>query len=98
MSSKSEVTSALKLCSSDSPLPCVVGDVGVRRWCREYCEARPNVESLESSVGVAMETYDMRVEEAKKEQLKASQPDEEGWITVTSKSRKRKVRGHLLLW
>ena len=98
MSTKSEVTSALKLCSSDSPLPCMVRAVGMRRWCREYCESRPKVESLESSVSVAMEMYDLRVEEAKKERLKASQPDEEGWITVTSKSTRRKVRGHLLLW
>ena len=91
MSSKSEVTSALKLCSSSVPIPCMTCDTGIGRWCKQYQDSRPNIEHLEASVAKVMAEYDKRVEDSKQERERASQPDEEGWITVTRKSHKRKV-------
>ena len=85
------MTSALKLCASGVPIPCTTRDTGLRRWCKQYEDSRPNVEYLESSVAKVMAEYDKRVEDSKKEREKASQPDEEGWVTVTKKTHKRKV-------
>ncbi len=38
-----------------------------------------------------MEKHDLRVKAAKDERMKAAAPDDDGWITVTSRGNRRKV-------
>ena len=91
MSSKSEVTCALQLCSLSSPLPCSIDPVGLTQWTQHYRSIRPSLDILESSVAIVMEKHDLRVKAAKEERMKAAAPDDDGWITVTSRGNRRKV-------
>lgn len=91
MSCDSEVRSALKLCSLSSPISCPTAAVGVALWTNQYMTHRPSIHTLESSVTMAMDEYDMRAEVDKEKRRKASIPDDDGWTTVTSRGSKRKV-------
>lgn len=84
---ESEVTSALKLSSSTSPLPCNTAPVGLMKWCIDYQRQYLDTAALEAAVEQKMATYDMEKEADKAQSRKGfSRPDEEGWITVTRKT------------
>ncbi len=91
MSCASEVTSALKLSSLRSPLPCPTAPVGLTLWTNQYAANRPAITALDSSIIMAMEKHDLRVEADKEKRRMAAVPDDEGWTTVTSRGNKRKV-------
>lgn len=88
MSSDNELSCALRLCSGQ-PVPCPTRkSLGLAAWCKDYQHDRLSIETLESSVAMAMDKYDVRVEADKMEKKRAAQPDEDGWITVSNKRRK----------
>ena len=85
--SEGEVDAALRLCHAPTPIPCpTTSPVGLRKWAREYLLARPSVGALEKVAEEGVALYDKQREEAEKIRVKAGQPDEEGWITVTRKT------------
>lgn len=91
MSCASEMTSALKLCSLSSPIHSPTPPLGLTLWTHQYMTDRSSIDSLETSVAMAIEEYDIRVEAAKEKRKRAVIPDADGWITVTSRGNKRKV-------
>uniref|UniRef100_A0A1I8A8M9 RRP7 domain-containing protein n=1 Tax=Steinernema glaseri TaxID=37863 RepID=A0A1I8A8M9_9BILA len=67
------------------PLP----NVGMRKYIADYANKLRTVEELEKEVEVYMSDYDTKVAKQKQEaKEKASQPDEDGWVTVTRTKRK----------
>lgn len=86
--SESDVDSALRLCHTPVPISCVVPAVGLRKWSREYLLRRRARTLLERDAEVGVALYDHQREEAEKVRAKAGKPDEEGWITITRKTRR----------
>ena len=62
---------------------------GVKRWTREYNSKFVDEEKLMESVTSHIEDYDRKVAEARLLDEGLSQPDEEGWVTVTKKQEKK---------
>ena len=62
---------------------------GVKRWTREYNSKFVEEEKLMESVTSYIEDYDRKVAEARLLDEGLSQPDEEGWVTVTKKQEKK---------
>ena len=82
-----EVSRALSLCSGESPpLSCCIGDAGLRKWTREYQERYPVQHLLEKAATSGVSAYDEWVESERKRKKHLSEPDEEGWVTVTKKA------------
>ena len=79
------VSRALSLCSK-MVLSCAINSTGLSLWCREYMKAHPCESTLESTAQEGVVSYDMWAEEEKKRKKRLSEPDEEGWITVTKKT------------
>lgn len=86
--SESDVDSALRLCHTPVPISCVVPAAGLGKWSHEYLLQRRARTLLEMDAEVGMALYDRQQEEAEKVRANAGQPDEEGWITVTRKTRR----------
>lgn len=86
-SDKEEVATALQLASSSTTLPCNVGPVGLAKWCAEYQAQFPDPATMETAVEEKIAVYDHQ-KEATKASLKKglSEPDAEGWVTVTRKT------------
>lgn len=85
--SEGEVDAALRLCRAPTPIPCpTTFPVGLCKWAQEYLLARPSVGVLEKAAEEGVALYDKQREEVEKRRVKARQPDEEGWITVTRKT------------
>ncbi|PIK37187.1 putative ribosomal RNA-processing protein 7-like A [Apostichopus japonicus] len=66
---------------------------GMAKWCSAYAASRPDPEKLQTSVDTFMKEYDK--EKEKKAELAKEQegvPDEDGWITVTKKTKKKVVQ------
>lgn len=67
--------------------------VGLRAWQQAHQAARPDPEALQREVNEAMQAYDaLQAQRAAEERAKFNQPDEDGWVTVTSAARKRRVK------
>lgn len=81
-----EVTRALSLCSGGVPLSCCIERVGLSKWCMEYQERYPLESTLEREAKEGVAAYDEWVEREAKRKKRLSEPDEEGWITVTNKT------------
>ena len=79
------VSRALSLCSK-MVLSCAINNTGLSLWCREYMKAHPCESTLESTAQEGVVSYDMWAEEERKRKKRLSEPDEEGWITVTKKT------------
>ena len=62
---------------------------GVKRWAQEYNNKFVEEEKLLEDVKSYMEDYDKKVAEAKLIDEGLSQPDEDGWVTVTKKQEKK---------
>merc|ERR1712107_486241 len=62
---------------------------GVKRWAQEYNNKFVEEEKLLENVKSYMEDYDKKVAEAKLIDERLSQPDEDGWVTVTKKQEKK---------
>jgi len=62
---------------------------GVKRWTREYNSKFVEEDKLMKDVTCYMEEYDKKVAEARLMDEGLSQPDEEGWVTVTKKQEKK---------
>lgn len=66
---------------------------GLAKWCSEYAANRPNPQKLQKEVDNFMLNYD---KEKKKEEEEAKEKegvaDEDGWITVTKKTKKKVVQ------
>ena len=77
--------------SIKSPISCsVIKQVGIESWTREYRDERPGIEELETHVKSFMTKYDARKQqEENKVKKRKNVPDEDGWITVTSKNSKK---------
>ena len=88
-----ELESVRTICrqSIESPANCTaVKQIGIKSWIQEYKDERPDVTLLESQVKRFMTKYDARrQQEENKAKKRKSQPDEDGWITVTSKNTKK---------
>ena len=88
-----ELESVQAICKQSmvSPVNCTaVKQVGISSWIQEYKEERPGVELLESQVKHFMTKYDARrQQEENKVKKRKNQPDEDGWITVTSRNTKK---------
>ncbi|XP_066903968.1 putative ribosomal RNA-processing protein 7 homolog B [Halyomorpha halys] len=61
---------------------------GLPKWCKEYNRALINPADIKDEIDNYMEEYDRKVEEEEK-RLKelTTEPDEEGWVTITKKGR-----------
>ncbi|KAJ8036777.1 Ribosomal RNA-processing protein 7-like A [Holothuria leucospilota] len=66
---------------------------GLAKWCSEYAANRPNPQKLQKEVDNFMLNYD---KEKKKEEEEAKEKegmaDEDGWVTVTKKTKKKVVQ------
>jgi len=62
---------------------------GVKRWTREYNSKFVEEDKLMENVTGYMEEHDRKVAEARLIDEGLSQPDEEGWVTVTKKQDKK---------
>ena len=80
-----EVTRALSLCSG-VPLSCSLERVGLKKWCVDYRERYPSESILEKEAREGVNAYDEWLEKEMKRKKRLSEPDEEGWITVTAKT------------
>ena len=85
-----ELESVRRICreSIESPVSCaVVKCLGIDSWIQEYKDERPDATQLESQVKRFMTKYDARrQQEENRVKKRKNQPDEDGWITVTSKN------------
>lgn len=81
-----DVTRSLSLCCGAVPLNCCVGDTGIKKWCREYQDRYAMAHILEAGAKAGVSAYDEWVESERKRKKSLSEPDEEGWVTVTKKT------------
>ncbi|RNA33210.1 ribosomal RNA-processing 7 -like protein [Brachionus plicatilis] len=62
---------------------------GMKKWIEEYRKNFVDAKLLNKEIDDFMKSYDADQEKKEKEELEnLNQPDEDGWITVTTKSRK----------
>lgn len=84
---ESDVTRALSLCSEEiAPLNCCIGETGLKKWCHEYQENYQSENILEKGSKMGVTAYDEWLEKERKRKKHLSEPDEEGWVTVTKKT------------
>ena len=76
----------LRMCKSNMTVSCPIKNTGVSVLYREYKRQRPSVRVLRAKAEKQVEKYDTTIEEDKKQKRLLSEPDEEGWITVTKKN------------
>lgn len=84
---KEDVARSLSLCSG-VPVTCAVGSVGLSRMCVQYQLTYPTDEMLQSMAEEGVRAYDEWKMDEKKRKKQLSQPDGEGWVTVTTKTPK----------
>lgn len=81
-----EVTRALSLCSG-VPLSCCIGDVGLIKWSTQYQQQYQTESILEAASKKGVAAYDQWMEDEKKRKKRLSEPDAEGWVTITKKTK-----------
>jgi len=78
------------------PYQCPSAPHGMNKWLSDYKTARPEVSKLNDMVNMFMQAFDQRTDEEKKNKISTkrglSQPDEEGWIHVSYKNKRKRRR------
>ena len=82
--SKEDAACSLSLCSG-VPIVCAVDRVGLSKMCEQYQFTYPTDETLRSMAEEGVLAYDKWKLEEDERKKRLSQPDKEGWITVTKK-------------
>jgi hypothetical protein len=80
-----EVTRALSLCNGVA-ISCCIGRVGLDKWCTDYQGRYPSEKVLRERAEKGIAAYDDWMDKEMKKKKRLSEPDEEGWITVTTKT------------
>ena len=68
-------------------------EVGMGKWCMQYMEARIAVSQLKATADKYMQSFDQKARERDERLCKLQEPDEEGWVTVVPKGKKRLTVG-----
>ena len=55
----------------------------LQEWNKEYNESFPDKKDLEEEIKVFMDKYDAEMIKKDEEEKALSQPQEDGWVTVT---------------
>lgn len=63
--------------------------VGMEKWCLQYMEKRLTVDQLKAAADKYMQSFDQKEREQDERLHKLQEPDEEGWVTVVTKGKKR---------
>lgn len=93
-----EILNKLSLDSIDKPIKCITGIVktGLSKWIDEYKAIRLSPEIFEKRIRKYMFNYDKeKLRESEALKIETNQPDKDGWITVTKKTRKRIAKSQL---
>ncbi|KAK6634139.1 hypothetical protein RUM44_004747 [Polyplax serrata] len=75
---------------------------GIQKWNKEYNECFPDKKEMEQEIKEFMEKYDLEKKKKEEQEKLLSEPQEDGWITVTRKgkkpgfARKESVAKHLM--
>uniref|UniRef100_T1JBL4 RRM domain-containing protein n=1 Tax=Strigamia maritima TaxID=126957 RepID=T1JBL4_STRMM len=73
------------LSTKDEPLT-----VGVEKWSIEYANSFPKIDKLQAEIDEFMKDYETTIQKEKEiEKKKADEPDDEGWVTVSSRGKKK---------
>ena len=80
-----DLTRAISLCQSKTAVSCPITNVGLHAWQNEYELQRPSIAILEAKAEKEVEKYDLWTNKEKRRKKLVSEPDEEGWVTVTKK-------------
>ena len=68
-------------------------EVGMGKWCMQYMETRIAASQLKATADKYMQSFDQKVRERDERLIKLQEPDEEGWVTVVPKGKKRLTAG-----
>ena len=63
--------------------------VGMGKWCMQYMETRVAASQLKAAADKYMESFDRKESERNERLRKLQEADEEGWVTVVPKGKKR---------
>jgi len=99
-----EKPSSVKKALSDMDLskPYILSDeenpilTGVKKWKREYNQSiipESEIEKLKASIEEFVHETDTKREETKNKAEEEAEPDDDGWVTVSKKSRKKSTLG-----
>lgn len=70
--------------------------LGIRKWKRQYNDnliADSEIEALKKSIEEFVQATDNKREEAKLKAEEEAEPDDDGWVTISKKSRKKSTLG-----
>lgn len=63
--------------------------IGMKKWCEDYKNKFIDEKKMKREIDAFMQSYDQKQSKLEEEEVdKTNVPDDDGWITVTSKSRK----------
>ena len=68
-------------------------EVGMGKWCTQYMATRTAASQLKSAADKYMQSFDQKERERDERLCKLQEPDEEGWVTVVPKGKKRLATG-----
>jgi ribosomal RNA-processing protein 7 len=80
-----ELDRALGLCGGGEAVRCDIGTTGARKWCEDYASRRPKSTALDTAANLVVGQYDRCAAYQQKARKRLSQPDSDGWVTVTSR-------------
>ncbi len=83
---KEGLDEVLKMCKSNMTLSCPIKNTGLSALYNDYKRQRPPIRILRARAEKQVEKYDTLKDEERKRKRLLSEPDEEGWITVTKKN------------
>ena len=67
--------------------------VGMGKWCMQYMNTRIAARQLKATADKYMQSFDQKVRERDERLCELQEPDEEGWVTVVPKGKKRLTVG-----